>query len=153
MYPRSQREARAQTQAAGCRAHTALPAPEPPHAGGAQPPCLPLMLIWMPLDTVSPLSLWASQLKMAVSVRPGEEGDHVTGCGETGYCLSESYRGLSIPLLFFFFWPPCGVPGAGIRSKPQLPPKPKLQQRRILNPLSQAEDGTRVWLPRCRQFH
>ena len=36
-----------------------------------------------------------------------------------------------------------GVSGPGIRSEPQLLPKPKLRQCRILNPLCQARDAQR----------
>ena len=49
----------------------------------------PLMLTCMPLDTVSPLSLWASQLKTAVSVRPEVEGDRETTSRKPGHRSAE----------------------------------------------------------------
>lgn len=57
---------------------TLPPTPAPSRAEGLSC-CSPLMLTCAPVDTVSPLSLWASQLKTAVSVRPGAEGDREIG--------------------------------------------------------------------------
>ena len=54
-------------------------------------------------------------------------------------------------MLFLFFWPlsAYGIPGAGIKSKLPLQPKPQLWQRQILtNLLCWAGDGT--WVPGLR---
>ena len=49
-----------------------------------------------------------------------------------------------ILIFFFFFGHPMvyGVPGPGIRSEPQLWPKPQVWQCQILNPLCRARDRT-----------
>ena len=54
---------------------------------------------------------------------------------------------LSVSLSLFFFGrlAAYGVPGPGIRSKPQLRPKPQLCQRGILKALCQA--GDRTYMP------
>lgn len=58
-----------------------------------------------------------------------------------------------LPLFFFFgCWAACGVPGPGIRPKPQSRPKPQLRHYQTLNLLCWAGDQTHVpGLPRyCR---
>ena len=50
-------------------------------------------------------------------------------------CHMPTYFLLSGAISLFF-----GHPRPGIRSEPQLPPKPQLLQCRILNPLCQARD-------------
>ena len=58
--------------------------------------------------------------------------------------------------IFFFFGSlmAYGASGPGVRSKPQLRPKPQLWQHWILNPLCQAGDRTCVpVLPRLHRSH
>ena len=74
----------------------------------------------------------------------------MTACGYkiSFYCneaIHNKIYHLNLFFSFFFGFPASyGVPGPRIRSEPQLPPKPHLQQPWILNPLCWARDQTRI---------
>lgn len=77
-----------------------------------------------------------------------------------GYSLHCPYVFLHVSswtfFFFFFFGHPTAyeVPGPGIRSEPQVQPKPQLQSFNSLCPLCQAGDGTCILgLQRCYQSH